>query len=73
MKPRILSNRFLLRTIIATCIVAAGALLIDLWFDAFDKFFLTKLLSTCAIVAVLAGILKAAVADMDDEDKGMLG
>jgi uncharacterized membrane protein len=68
-KLSFLSHRFLLKLIIGGCVVAAASILLQVWFDVFSNLLLSKILITCGVVIVLAGLLKAIAADMDEESK----
>ncbi len=67
----LLSNRVLLRVIVWGCITAAAVIVAEVWFDIVSDVVFSKILITCAVVVVLAGLLKAVAADIDeDKDKG---
>ncbi len=70
---RLPNDKTLLKVIVAAVCVAAATILLELWFDLFHEGAFTKILISCAVVAIAAGILKAINSDMDENDKDYLG
>lgn len=62
-----LSSQTLMRVVIGSLVLAAATVLLQVWISAFDGVVFGKLLTTYAIVAILAALLRAIQSDMDDE------
>lgn len=66
-QSRLLNDTMLMNVIMYSAVAATLIVLAQVWMDFFNHAMLVKLLATCAIVATLAGILKAISSDIEDD------
>lgn len=75
MKTSLIKKR-LLGVIVISCVAGTVLFLLHLWFEIFSSEIMAKIFVTCAVFAVIPGVVYALISDMKDEeeqkDKGLI-